>query len=287
VRTLNVLISHLDPAAVDEHLALQRGVAPASRFAVVYTGDAPAFARIRDAEKALVADASLSGPPRSFQAYGEILGAVHEHWLRRAPELDSVYLFEYDHLILSAAFERDLRALAERSSAGLMGKNCVERTATNWHHYARFRRDPALLAFLRRTSVRENPTRLFGTLGNGMWLSRRAIDSYLAVTGHPRCYGELYVPTLLHHLGHRVVDIDSISPLYATVRWEPAFSGPEVDRLCREGARFVHPVKDAAVRRRALAAASRPRRDDELGVPPARELSERVDGNAQELEAGP
>jgi hypothetical protein len=257
VKTLSVLISHLSPAAVDEQLALQRAVAPGSQFAVCYTGDTSDYARIRDADKALVHDPSLSGPSRSFQAYGEILNAVNEHWLKAAPELDSLYLFEYDHLVLSAAYERDLRALAQRSGAGLMGKNCVERRATNWHHYARFRRDPALLAFLRRTSVREDTTRMFGTLGDGVWLSRAAVESYLAVTDHPRCYGELYVPTLLHHLGHRVVDIDAISPLYATVRWEPEFSGLEVDRLCGEGATFVHPVKDGTLRRRALEYAAR------------------------------
>jgi hypothetical protein len=186
---------------------------------------------------------------------------------RLGPHLKRLALFEDERVVETVrvaksesretTFERDLRGLAERSGAGLMGKNCVERTATNWHHYARLRRDPALLAFLRRTSVREHPTRMFGTLGDGMWLSRAAVGAYLAVSEHPRCYGELYVPTLLHHLGHRVVDIDALSPLYATVRWEPGFSPSEVDRLCGEGAAFVHPVKDAGARRRALAAAAR------------------------------
>jgi hypothetical protein len=256
LKTLNVLISHLAAAAVDQHLELQRAVAPHARFVVCYTGDAAAFAQIRDAGKALVDDGSLAGPARSFQAYGRVLAAVTRQWLAAEPELDSVYLFEYDHLILSPGFEDALRALAERTRAGLMGKNCVERTATNWHHYARFRRDAALLAFLRRTSVREDAARMYGTLGNGIWLSRPAVEAYVGVPEHPPCYGELYVPTLLHHLGHRVIDIDAVSPLYATVRWEPDFSRPEVDRLCAEGAAFVHPVKDEAVRRRALVIAA-------------------------------
>ena len=256
MKTLNALISHLPAAAVDEHLQLQRAVAPGARFVVCYTGDAASFAHIRDEAKALVDDGSLAGPARSFQAYGGVLAAIARQWLAAEPELDSVYLFEYDHLILSPGFEDALRALAERTGAGLMGKNCVERTATNWHHYARFRRDPALLACLRRVSVREDATRMYGTLGNGIWLSRAAVEAYLAVPEHPPCYGELYVPTLLHHLGQRVIDIDALSPLYAAVRWEPGFSGSEVDRLCAEGAAFVHPVKDEAVRRRALVTAA-------------------------------
>ena len=41
-----------------------------------------------------------------------------------------------------------------------------------------------------------------------------ALDSYLSLEAHPRSYGELYVPTVLHHLGHRLVDIDAFSDLY-------------------------------------------------------------------------
>ena len=81
-----------------------------------------------------------------------------------------------------------------------------------------------------------------------MWLSRRALDSYLSLEAHPRSYGELYVPTVLHHLGHRLVDIDAVSDLYRDVRWEPEYDLAEVLALKRSGATFVHPVKSAAVR---------------------------------------
>jgi hypothetical protein len=138
----------------------------------------------------------------------------------------------------------------------MMGKNCVQRNATNWHHYTRFRRDQELLSHLRRVTVRQDPTAMFGTLGTGMWLTRGAVESYVAVPDHPRCYGELYVPTLLHHLGHEVVDIDAHSQLYDAVRWRPDFGDEAVAQLQRDGATFVHPVKDATVRRRALAAAA-------------------------------
>jgi len=48
-----------------------------------------------------------------------------------------------------------------------------------------------------------------------MWLSRTALESYVAVRVHPACYGELYVPTLIHHLGHRVVDLGTVSDVLA------------------------------------------------------------------------
>jgi hypothetical protein len=97
---------------------------------------------------------------------------------------------------------------------------------------------------------------MFGTLGDGMWLSRNAAHSYVAAAPHPECYGELYVPTLLHHLGHEVVDVDAHGSLYDAVRWTPEFTEPEVEVLVRSGAAFVHPVKDADVRVAALRAAA-------------------------------
>jgi hypothetical protein len=233
---------------------LLREVAPRSRFVVCHAGEQTQFARLREAEKAFVADDSLRGPARSFQSYTEVLTAVQSRWLAAEPETDAVYLFEFDHLILRPEFEEMLRELAHSTGAGLLAKNCVERTGTNWHHYTRFRCDPALLTHLRRVSVREDPTRLFGTLASALWLTRDAIAAYLAVGEHPACYGELYVPTLLHHLGQRVVDLDAISELYRYVRWQPDYDADQALRLRQEGATFLHPVKDREARRLVLAA---------------------------------
>ena len=82
-----------------------------------------------------------------------------------------------------------------------------------------------------------------------MWLSRSALKSYVEVREHPPCYCETYVPTLLHHLGFRVVDVDAHSDLYRYVRWLPVFSAEEAIALARDGAVFVHPVKDPGVAR--------------------------------------
>jgi hypothetical protein len=80
-----------------------------------------------------------------------------------------------------------------------------------------------------------------------MWLSRRALEAYVNVDKHPPCYCEIYVPTLLHHLGFRVVDVDAHSDLYRNVRWLPERSVAEVLELARAGAVFVHPAKDQRV----------------------------------------
>lgn len=252
VSTLSVVLIHLGAAEVDEHLSLLRAIAPSSRFVVCYGGPAREFDRIGESEKAFVADPSWRGPPRSFQSYSEILATVHDRWLTTDASLDACFLFEFDHLILRPEFDTALEQLAAGTGADLLAKNCVAVNGTNWHHYTRFRRDEALLAQLRALSVRDDPARMFGMVASGIWLSRAAVEAFVSVPSHPHCYGELYVPTLLYHLGCRVVNIDAVSRLYQDVRWDPPFEAAELARRQQLGATFVHPVKDAATRRHAL-----------------------------------
>jgi hypothetical protein len=246
VNQLNAVITHLPAAEAEQDLRALRELAPDSRFVACYTGPRSEFERLDDA--ILLDDGLLAGAPRSYQSYHGVFAALAEH------SFDALYLFEYDHLVLDPGFEDRLIHLAGRTGADFMGKNCVPRNRTNWPHYTRFRRDLDLQEHLRRISTREDSTILFGTLGNGMWLSRSALDSYLSLEAHPRSYGELYVPTVLHHLGHRLVDIDAFSDLYTHVRWEPEYDLAEVSGLKRSGAPFIHPVKSAGVRRAATAA---------------------------------
>ena len=81
----------------------------------------------------------------------------------RDPSVHAVYLFEWDHVVLRAGFEAPLAALAARTQAGFMGKTCVERTGTNWHHYTRFRRDPANRGRVNRTVFEPGTDRSLAT----------------------------------------------------------------------------------------------------------------------------
>ena len=249
---LNVLLTHQDPAAVDANVRYLRGVAPQARFVVAHGGRAEDCDRVALAHKVFVDDETLRGPPRRHQSYHLTLAALHEAFVRDDPEIRSVYVFEWDHVVLRGDFEAPLSELAERTGAHFLGKTCVERTATNWHHYTRYRRDEALLAHLREHSVRDDPGRLFGTLGNGFWLSREALAAYVAVGERPVVYGELYLPTILYHLGFDVAEIPG--ELYREVRYEPEVSLDELLALKRAGGWFAHPFKTLGAFDRILAA---------------------------------
>ncbi len=250
--TLTTVLTHLDADRVHETVELLTSMTRKHHLVLAHAGKREDFERIEFEDKIFIDDLTLRGPERSLQSWSQIFEAVWRTRFQADEALDSLYLIEYDHLILDQGFERRLADLAAGTGADFLGKNCVDRTGTNWEHYVRFRRDERLLAHLRRVSVREDPERLFGCLGDGMWLSRRALQAYVETAGHPPCYCETYVPTLLHHLGFRVVDIDAHSSLYQHVRWNPPFTAEDVYELFHQGAAFLHPVKDQAAVRKLL-----------------------------------
>jgi len=256
VTTVTGVLTHLSAERVHEAVQLLTAVSPEARFVVCYGGERAEFARIELDDKLFIDDPTLRGPEQHLQSLTLSFQALWHRYFEDDESSDSLYLIEYDHLILDAHFEVLLRDLATATKADLMGKNCGDRTATNDEHYVRFRRDPRLLGHLRRLSVRDDPSRLFSCLGDGMWISRRALQAYLAVDHHPPCYVEIYVPTLLHHLGFRVVDVDTHSDLYRWVRWMPSFGIDQVVAHSRAGTVFMHPVKAAGAVRAARKALS-------------------------------
>jgi hypothetical protein len=247
VTTLTVVLTHLEASRTEELLALQQAVAPTARFAVAHAGPRSEFERLAFEDKFFVEDAALRGPVQHLQSLNEVFATAWREFFAADPDLDALYLIEYDHLVLDATFEERLRALAAATGADLLGKTCVDATGTNLAHYVRFRRDERLLRHLAAVSVRDDPARLFSCLGDGIWVSRRALEAYVAVGEHPPCYCEIYVPTLVHHLGFRVVDVGTHSDLYDHVRWQPEHSAGEVLALARDGAVFVHPAKQQEV----------------------------------------
>jgi hypothetical protein len=151
---LTAVLTHLDAQQVDERMRLLAAVAPDARFAVCHAGAPEEFARVEWDEKVFVDDPTLRGPAQHLQSLTQVFESVWREYFADDAGLGSLYLIEYDHLILDGSFERRLRELALDTQADLLGKRCVDLTATNIAHYVRFRRDPRLLRHLASLSVR-------------------------------------------------------------------------------------------------------------------------------------
>ncbi|MEA2399060.1 MAG: hypothetical protein QOK25_2616 [Thermoleophilaceae bacterium] len=239
---LTAVLTHLDAAAVERQLSYLHSLAPESRFVVCHGGRRTDFDALETGDALFIDDPSLRGP-HFDQSMNQILQAVFEGYVRDDPAVELVYLIEYDHLILRGDFEQKLQDLASLSSAGLFAKNATPRNDTNWSHYLKIRDDGRLERFVRGISVRDDPGVRWGSLGPGMLFRRDALAAFCALHDPPPYYFELFVPTVVHHLGFGVADIDAISDLYMAVRWLPEWSVEEAIAEKRAGRTFVHPFK--------------------------------------------
>jgi hypothetical protein len=272
---LNLLCTHLNGPTVDRQLAYLRALAPEARFVVCHSGRHEEFEAIAHPDKLFIDDDSLRTSIARDQSPVEMLRQVHQ-LCRADPEIDAIFLMEYDQLLLRGDFESALRQLSELSGADLLGKTCVLKDSSNWIHSIRARRDPEFMAFLRRITVREGPPRLYGCLGTGFLMRREALEALVAVEPPRLVYHEMYIPTVLHHLGYRLGDFDEISDIYEEVAYRPAKTLAEVlDAKCR-GHFFVHPFKDVElldqVRRAPGPVVGRSRPRSETHDPPVRRL---------------
>jgi hypothetical protein len=121
------------------------------------------------------------------------------------------------------------------------GKNLVERSGTNGAHALHARDDAPLQALLDRVSVRgDHRHAIFGGLGTAG--CRAALQAFAERDDHVRGSVELYLPTLLHHLGFRPADHTRLGHEYDHVRFSPTYGVDEVLALRAAGALAVHPA---------------------------------------------
>jgi hypothetical protein len=239
---LTAVLTHLDGGLVRAQLDYLQSVAPGSRFVVCFGGPRPDFERLAVEGALFVGEPSLRGAPPE-QSYTPVLTSIYERWVRDDPQIEFVYFIEFDHLILRPDFEQSLVSLADRTGAGLLAKHASPRNDTNWPHFLRYRDDDHLNDFIARISRREDVKVRLGCLGTGMLLRRDALAAFCSIGDHPRVYVETLVPTVVHHLGFEVVDVDEHSDLYAAVSWRPEYGIGEAMAAKRDGRTFVHPFK--------------------------------------------
>lgn len=244
---LLVVLSHLDPEGVERQLAYLDRLLPGSSAVVAYGGKRERFAGLDASRSVFIEDPSLRGPIRG-QSYNEVLLSAHERFVRDDPSIGWVHLIEWDHVPLVPDYAERLVALAEVARADVVGKNLVERSQTNWPHALHAREDRALQALLDRISVRDSHEHaIYGGLGNGWLIRRTALEAFAALEGHVHGYVELYVPTVMHHLGFHLADYTALGHGFDHVRFSPPYSVEEVLTLRGTDALAAHPVKDPTV----------------------------------------
>jgi hypothetical protein len=229
---ITLLLTHLDAAGVAASLAQ---FPEDSRVVVCHGGRRDDFDAVTADEKLFVDDPSLRGPIEG-QSYAQVLTQAWREVIAHDASIDLVYLIEYDHIVLRGDYDVALRQAIDHAGADFIGKNCARRDDTNWPHSLRARHDQRIRGLV-------GDAELGGCLGTGMLMRRAALEAFASVE-HVPCYLELYVPTVLRHLGFRLDDVDRFSDLYAYVNAPPEKDLASVLEARSAGHFFVHPFKE-------------------------------------------
>ncbi len=243
-RFLTVLISHLPADRVRDQLSYLEALAPGARFVLCYGGPRDEFKCLGSEGALFIEDPALRGASTKRQSYNAILAGVYRAFVESDETVELIYFIEYDQLILRGDYEQMLTELIGQTGADLLAKSASPRNDTNWPHHLASRDDQALDAFFRGISGRDDPGTRFGCLGSGMLLRRKALSAFCSVLDDaPHAYLELFIPTVVHHLGFEVVDVDGVSDAYQAMRWQPSYAPEEVAGARRAGLSFLHPFK--------------------------------------------
>lgn len=251
---LYVVITHQPPDEVRSHLEDFERVLPGRRAAICYGGTRKDFDALDVAAETLFIDDPTLRRTVA-QSYTQLLGAVYERLVAPDPACSCVHLIEWDHVILSPRYETELLDIVAGEGVGLVARHCADHTFVNWCHSIELLDDRELEQLLTAISVRDQDVpSLWGGLANGIAIGRSALEELCLRAGHMSRYCEVYLPTVIYHLGYRVLDAPASATLFDNLRVGPDYGMEEAIRLAGEGALALHPVKDPAVRGALLSA---------------------------------
>ncbi len=249
---LYVSLTHRPAAEVQAYLEDFERVLPDRRCVVAYGGTREDFEELDGTPDAFfIDDPALRS--RAGQSYNQVLKLVHEQFVAVDDSFSSVHLMEYDHVVLSPRYEAELLGIMAGERVGLLAPSCTDHTLVNWPHGIDLLDDQEFEGRLREISIRDQDIlSIWGGLGNGMTIGRNALGDFCRLAADLPRYMEAYVPTVVYHLGYRVVGAPEGASLFDHVRFGPPYTREEATQAARQGALAVHPIKERQVQREVV-----------------------------------
>jgi hypothetical protein len=239
-KVMNLLITHEGGEKFDKLMEWWKPICQKENLWIAFGGTRENFEKLHYPRKVFIDDPKLRtcDHQREKQSYAGIFRAMVEVVEKEKP--DYIYFCEYDQLpLVSDLNGRQIRAV-EDEGADVMGHMLDRVDHTGYAHLLFHESDPVFFPFLKSISCRHDPSVVLTMFGSGSFWRREA---FLAVAKQPQpmeCYLELYLPTLVHHLGFRVRRWDEDRHLISNLP-SPKIT-IEAARKC--DAWTVHPVKE-------------------------------------------
>ena len=150
-----------------------------------------------------------------------------------------VFMAEYDLFPLTKRLVPRLYELMDEAQADILAHELkrVDQTSTASYLYHLGRE--GFVEYWSTISVRQETGVILSMLGTGSFWKREAFDAVCAYDEPFPIYLEIYLPTLAHHLGYRIVDLGKESRFVSGVGNRIG----DIETAQKDGALFIHPVK--------------------------------------------
>ena len=237
---LNLVLSHQPPAAVAKMLGYWSEYVTPESLLLVYGGPEKEFESISHQQKIFVDDPDLrtSDHQREFQSYTGIFQAA-AIFLQTRPEFGYVHFAEFDHLPLARDLnERQVERLGTEG-ADVLGFHLHRVDGTSNPHFLYHVAHDDFASHWFQISHRPEPEVVLSMFGSGSFWTREAFCAVAATEEPFPIYLELYLPTLVHHLGFRVRDFTEQNRFVRITKDETE----SIEQARAEGAWTLHPVK--------------------------------------------
>ncbi len=238
---VNLILSHQSASAVAKMLDHWKGSVPGASIVVAYGGTKSGFEAVEHEGKFFVDDPRLRtrDHQRELQSYTRLFQSAAEFLKARGSDFHFVHFAEYDHLpLVENLNERQIERLnAER--ADLLAFHVHRVDDTNNPHFLYHAADERFMKHWADITRRAEPEVVLSMFGSGSFWTREAFLAMCAVDEPFPIYMELYLPTLVHHLGFRVRDFGDQNRFVRVLKDETDY----VDQARKEGAWTLHPVK--------------------------------------------
>lgn len=243
-KVLVVLLSHQKPNELERTIAQWKPFIQSHSLLLAYGGDQNFFPAIAFEPKVFVADPQLRlrDQQRQQQSWTGVLHAVRDY-LQAQPDLDYVYLVEYDQIPLVPDLLDRMTNRLQSEGADAIVHHLHRIDGTSNPHYLYHSNDKRFHAYFAALSRRSDSQVILSMLGTGSFWNREAFD---AIASHQEpfpIYVEVYLPTLAHHLGFRIRDLPDQNPFVTHL----GNRGAEIEPARNRGAWSLHPVKTLPV----------------------------------------
>ena len=238
---LNLILSHEPAGAVARMLAHWTTCVPPDSLLLAYGGSESEFPAIDHKPKFLVEDKRLrtKDHQREFQSYTRLFRAAAEFLKTDGSGFQYLHFAEYDHIpLVSDLNERQIERLLEED-ADVLGYHVHRIDRTNSPHFLYHAGDERFASFWSKISVRSDTSVILSMFGSGSFWKKEAFLRMTEFDEPFPIYLEIYLPTVVHHLGFRVRDFRQQDQF---VRAFPD-ALQRMEEARRQGAWTLHPVK--------------------------------------------